>query len=65
MNKFLLSLMAGIAIGLLIAPAKGSETWKRIVHGVDDYLNDASEEAEDVSESGRILLKKAKSKLES
>jgi gas vesicle protein len=64
MNKILASLIAGIAIGLLIAPAKGSETWKRIVDDVDDYLGNATDKAEDVYESGRKLLKNGKSKIE-
>lgn len=64
MNKIFASIVAGIAIGLLIAPAKGSETWKRIVDGVDDYLGNANDKAEDVYESGKKLLKNGKSKIE-
>ncbi len=35
MNKTLIALLAGIAIGILIAPAKGSETRKKIKKGLD------------------------------
>jgi len=40
MNKFLLTLTAGIAIGILIAPRKGSETRKILSDGLDDLKND-------------------------
>ena len=33
MNKTFLTLLVGIGIGILIAPAKGSETWKKLVDG--------------------------------
>lgn len=35
MNKTLVALLAGIAVGILIAPAKGSETRKKIKKGLD------------------------------
>ena len=63
MNKICVGLLAGIAIGLLLAPAKGSETWRRLVDGLDDYKDKAADEAEDVYESGKSLVKKAGSKM--
>jgi len=40
MNKFFLALTAGIAIGILIAPAKGSETRKKIKDAVDELKDE-------------------------
>jgi len=59
-----LTLLAGVAIGLLIAPAKGSETWRRLVGGVDDYRDKVSDKANDIYESGMDTVKKGKSKME-
>ena len=46
MNKILVSLLAGIVIGILIAPDKGSETWKRIKERAMDYKDDLEDEAD-------------------
>jgi len=40
MNKFFLTLTAGIAIGILVAPAKGSETRKKIKDAVDELKDE-------------------------
>jgi gas vesicle protein len=64
MNRFLMTLLAGVAIGLLIAPAKGSETWRRLVDGLDEYKDKVSDEANDIYESGADAVKSGKSRLE-
>jgi gas vesicle protein len=64
MNRFLMTLLAGVAIGLLIAPAKGSETWRKFTNGLDDYKNKVSDEANDLLESGAQAVQNGKSKLE-
>ena len=46
MNKVLIALLAGIAVGMLIAPAKGSETREKILdsfNGLTDNLSDLKE----------------------
>jgi gas vesicle protein len=40
MNKFLITVLAGVAIGILIAPAKGSETRKKIQKTLDELANE-------------------------
>ena len=50
MNKTFLTLLVGIGIGILVAPAKGSETWKKLVDGFDEYKDKLSDEG---SRSGR------------
>ncbi|MDP4213922.1 MAG: YtxH domain-containing protein [Bacteroidota bacterium] len=48
MNKTLLTLLVGIGIGILIAPAKGSETWKKLVDGLNDFKDKLEEDADDL-----------------
>ncbi len=64
MNRTLLTLLFGIGIGLLIAPARGSETWKRLVNGLDDYIDRAEDETDDLMDTGKKALKKGKSNLQ-
>ena len=47
MNKVLIALLAGIATGILIAPAKGAESREKLVDGFNDLAE-------------KILLKKKK-----
>ena len=49
MNKTLITLLIGIGIGILIAPAKGSETIERIKDKLQD-LKDAVEPEDDFSD---------------
>jgi hypothetical protein len=62
MNKTFLTLLVGIGIGILIAPAKGSETWKKLVDGIDEYKDKLSNEGADLADKGKDLLNKGKSK---
>jgi gas vesicle protein len=64
MNRIFLTLLAGVAIGLLIAPAKGSDTWRRIVDGFDEYKDRVTDETNDILQTGKDAVRKGKSKLE-
>ena len=64
MNKTLLTLIVGIGIGLLLAPAKGSETWKRLKEGFNDFKDDIEEDADQLVSSGKKALKSGKRKIE-
>lgn len=55
MNKIFIGLIAGLVVGLLIAPAKGSETWGRLVNCFHDLTDETTGDPEDVFESGRDL----------
>jgi len=65
MNKTFLTLLIGIGIGILVAPAKGSETWKKLVDGLDEYKDKLSDEANDLMDKGKNDLNKAKSRIQS
>ena len=36
MKGLLFVLLAGVAVGMLLAPDKGSESWKKLVDSLDD-----------------------------
>jgi gas vesicle protein len=56
MKKIFISLMAGIAVGILIAPDRGSVTRRRLVRRFNDFTEDLSEEANDLYTSGKNLV---------
>ena len=62
MNKTFLTLLVGIGIGILVAPAKGSETWKKLVAGFDEYKDKSSKEGTDLLDKGKDVLNREKSK---
>jgi hypothetical protein len=51
MSKVLTALLAGIAIGILVAPRKGSETRRRILDGALDIQDDINDFIQDTSEN--------------
>jgi gas vesicle protein len=65
MNKILITLAAGIGLGLLLAPGKGSETWKKLKDGFNDLKDDATDKAADLAIAGKKVLKSGRSRLES
>jgi gas vesicle protein len=50
-------IMTGVAIGILIAPDKGSETWKKIREGLGDLKDKAKNNLDDLS--GKNIAEKA------
>jgi gas vesicle protein len=60
MKKVLLILLAGVAVGLLVAPQKGSKTWKKIVDGLDDIKDKAVDEMNSLVDKGKDFATKGK-----
>ncbi len=60
MKKAFWLIMAGVAIGILIAPDKGSETWKKITDKLDDLKDNAKNSVDDLVDSGKDIAKKGK-----
>jgi gas vesicle protein len=50
MNKLLLGVLAGIAIGIAIAPDKGSNTRQKFREGFDDFKKKATDAAKDFAD---------------
>ena len=65
MKKILLVLLAGVAIGMLLAPEKGTETWKKLVDGLDDIKDKAIDEMDNLMDKSKVLIKKARAKAQS
>ena len=65
MKKILFVLLAGVAVGLLLAPEKGSETWKKLAGGLDDIKDKAVDEMNNLVNKGKGLMAKARDKAES
>jgi gas vesicle protein len=62
MNKLLLGVIAGIAIGLLLAPEKGSETVKNLKKRFKEYNDKASDAADDLVNEGKRVFNRAADK---
>jgi gas vesicle protein len=60
MKKAFYLILAGVAIGLLIAPAKGSETWQKIKDSFDDLKNDSLDHVNDIIADGQSKVSKVK-----
>ncbi len=60
-GALLLGAAVGVAVGILLAPDKGSETRKKMADGASDLATDAEEEIKEVIDA----LKKKVSEMES
>jgi gas vesicle protein len=56
MKKALYLILAGVAIGILVAPDKGSETWRKLKEGFDDWKEGAMDQINDMVSQGKELV---------
>jgi gas vesicle protein len=56
MKKAFYLILAGVAIGILVAPDKGSETWRKIKDGFDDWKEGAMNHINDMASQAKELL---------
>jgi gas vesicle protein len=64
MNKTLVTIIAGIAIGLLVAPRKGSETWNKLKDSFSDLKGEAQDKADDLLNESKKALRSGERELE-
>lgn len=60
MNKTLITLLVGIGIGIFLAPDKGSETWKKLVDGLNDFKDKLDDEADELGDKAKKLVRQDK-----
>jgi gas vesicle protein len=63
MNKTIFTLLAGVVLGILIAPDKGSETLKKLRSRAKDYSDDAADKVKDLAGKGKEALRNGRSQL--
>ena len=60
MKGLLFVLLAGVAVGMLLAPDKGSESWKKMVDSLDDVKKKTMDEIDNLVTRGKDLASKGK-----
>ncbi len=60
MNKTIITLLSGVAIGLLLAPAKGAETINKVRDRLGDLKDRFKDKTEDMFITGEDTLQKEK-----
>ena len=58
MKKAFYLILTGVVFGILIAPRKGSETWKKLKDGFDDWKDGAKDQVNDVISKGNVMANK-------
>jgi gas vesicle protein len=56
MKKALYLILAGVAIGILVAPEKGSETRRKLRTTFDDWKEGAMDQVNDMISQGKDLV---------
>ena len=56
MKKAFWLIMSGVAIGVLLAPDKGSSTWQKLVNKFNDLKGAASDQANNMIGRGKDLI---------
>ena len=58
MKGILFVLLAGVAVGLLLAPDKGSKSWKKLANSLDDVKKKTMDEIDNLVTKGKDLASK-------
>ena len=60
MKKAFYLILAGVAIGMLLAPDKGSETLEKLKKGFDDWKDGARDQLNDIISKGKAMANNLK-----
>jgi gas vesicle protein len=60
MKKALYLILAGVAVGILVAPRKGSETRRKLQQGFEDWKKEAVDQANGLASQSKNLLGKGR-----
>ena len=60
MKKVIYLILAGVGIGILVAPGKGSETWQKLKEGFNDWKDGAMDQINDMVSQGKDLVRDGK-----
>ena len=63
MKNIFIALAAGVALGMLLAPDKGSETRKKLSGKLGDLSDDITDRAKDLYSQGKRTVSKGKDAL--
>lgn len=63
MNKTVLALLAGVVIGILVAPDRGSETVKKLRSRLKDYKDQAADKAKDLASKGKEAFQNGRAQM--
>jgi len=58
MKNVLFVLLAGVALGMLLAPDKGSKTWGKLVDSLDDVKKKTMDEIDNLVSKGKDMASK-------
>jgi len=61
MKNVLFVLLAGVALGMLLAPEKGSKTWSKLVDSLDDVKKKTMDEIDNLVSKGKDIASKGMS----
>jgi hypothetical protein len=62
MKKLLFVLLAGVAVGMLLAPEKGTETRKKLSDSLEDFKDKAMDGMNSMMDKGKVFMAKARDK---
>ena len=64
MRKVFYLILTGIALGVLLAPGRGSDTWQKIADCLDNFKSKTKSTINDLMEGAKNMAEEGKTKAE-